>query len=134
MNQEINQIPNKPAKKKLNIMPILTILAIIYFGFLLYQAVYVNYHTNKKIEEYSSSLAQNNDEQENLKHLIAYYQTETFQELEARKKLGLKMPGEKVVKVDVPEANKTPEPKKTISKEQSQQSNPELWSEFLFGQ
>jgi len=36
-----------------------------------------------------------------LQALIAYYKTDTFAELEARKKLGLKMSGEKVIKVDV---------------------------------
>lgn len=114
------------------ITPILILLAIIYFGFLLYQAVYVNFQTNKKISESNKSLVVAQGEQGNLKDLIAYYQTGTFQELEARKKLGLKMPGEKVVKVTVPQANKTVVPPENIETT-VKKSNPELWLNFLSG-
>jgi cell division protein FtsB len=126
------QVNTKP-KPKIAIMPVLTLLAVFYFGFLLYQAVYVNYQTNKKISELNKSLAESTKGQKNLQDLIAYYKTDTFQELEARKKLGLKMPGEKVIKVTVPQTNRTPEPKKTVSQDISK-SNSELWIEYLFYQ
>lgn len=115
-------------------VPILILLGAVYFGFLLYQSVYVNYQTNKKISELNISLTEAQDEQDNLKDLIAYYKTDTFQELEARKKLGLKLPGEKVVKVEVPRVAIKDETAKSETKKDNQKSNPELWLEFLFDQ
>jgi cell division protein FtsB len=119
--------------KKLLMMPILLLLAAVYFGFLLYQSVYVNYQTNKKITKLNQSLAEAKDEQDNLKDLISYYKTDTFQELEARKKLGLKMPGEKVIKVEVPRQTSKQEKAKPENNE-DKRSNPELWLDFLLNQ
>jgi hypothetical protein len=118
---------NSTPSKRNSMVPILILLAAVYFGFLLYQSVYVNYQTNKKISEAEG-------EQENLKDLIAYYKTDTFQELEARKKLGLKLPGEKVVKVEVPKVATKEESSKPQTKSDNKRSNPELWLEFLFDQ
>jgi len=127
----------KPTSKKKGkglIFSILILLSIGYFGFLLYESVYVNFQTNEKISLYTKNFEELQAEQENLKDLIAYYQTSTFQELEARKKLGLKMPGEKVVKVEVPEAkNEKPQEQETALVS-SAKSNPQLWWEYLFYQ
>jgi cell division protein FtsB len=125
---------NSTPSKRNSMVPILILLAAVYFGFLLYQSVYVNYQTNKKISELNKSLAEAEGEQENLKDLIAYYKTDTFQELEARKKLGLKLPGEKVVKVEVPKVATKEESSKPQTKSDNKRSNPELWLEFLFDQ
>ena len=131
MNQELSKEQNP--KKSFNFMPIVTLLGIAYFGFLLYQAIFINYQTNKKIDEYTESLEKAKSDQVNLQALIAYYKTDTFQELEARKKLGLKLPGEKVVKVEVPKATKTIEPDKKPLTDNGK-SNLENWVDYLFNQ
>jgi len=131
MNQELSKEQNP--KRSFNFMPIVTLLGIAYFGFLLYQAIFINYQTNKKIDEYTESLEKAKSDQVNLQALIAYYKTDTFQELEARKKLGLKLPGEKVVKVEVPKATKTIEPDKKPLTDNGK-SNLENWVDYLFNQ
>lgn len=90
-------------------MPFLLFALLGYISFLLYQAVYFNYQTSQKIKSLKSDIAELNEQKEKLEDLIIYYQTDTFAELEARKKLGLKMPGEKVVKVDLIEQSRQAE-------------------------
>ncbi len=82
----------------------------------------------------NKTLEQTKLEQRELEVLIAYYKTTAFQELEARKKLGLKMPGEKVIKVDVPEEKKSEEDQNPAPKNAPEKSNPQLWFEYLFYQ
>ena len=129
---ETNQPKPKSTPGKVFLVPTLILLAIAYFGFLLYEAVYVNYQTNKKIDQGNISILKLQGDQQNLKDLISYYQTSAFQELEARKKLGLKMPGEKVVKVQVPQAKRTVEPEE-VAPIGNRESNPSLWLKFLSG-
>ena len=122
----------QPKQKRVFLAPLILLLGIAYIGFLLYEAVFVNYQTNKKIATLQSELKTNQSDKENLETLIAYYQTSTFQELEARKKLGLKMPGEKVVKLDVPVATKPIATNTPTTNPQANKSNIELWNEYLF--
>lgn len=122
----------KPRSKTYFVAPVLILLALVYIGFLLYQAVYVNYQTNTKIDALNESLRENKIDKQNLEVLIAYYQTDSFRELEARKKLGLKMPGEKVIKVDLAEETK-PKPQAAIAEPiHRQKTNLEYWVDYLF--
>jgi len=125
---------DRPIQKRYFLAPIVVLLVVLYLGFLLYQAIFVNYQTNKKIAELNKTLEQTKQEQQELEVLIAYYQTSAFQELEARKKLGLKMPGEKVINVDVPEEKKPEEDKEPARQSGPEKSNPQLWFEYLFYQ
>lgn len=118
--------------KRYFVAPLIILLALVYIGFLLYQAVYVNYQTNKKISALNAALKENKVSRQNLEVLIAYYKTSAFQELEARKKLGLKLPGEKVVKVEVPDESRP----RYVEEEQvaavNKKSNIEHWVDYLF--
>jgi cell division protein FtsL len=121
------------SSKRVFIAPLILLLGIGYIGFLLYQVVFVNYQTNQKISSLESQLRQNREDKGNLETLIGYYKTSSFQELEARKKLGLKLPGEKVVKIDLaeetkPSAIKPAEPVNTNLKK----TNLENWIDYLF--
>jgi len=134
MDENQRQTSSESGKKTSILTPILIILAIFYVGFLLYQAVYMNYATNQKIDKLTADLKAAQTDKDRLGLLINYYKTSTFQELEARKKLGLKMPGEKVVNVTVPEST----PQDLLSKEQSsevliKQNNSQYWIDFLAG-
>ncbi len=88
-------------KTKFNFVPLLILVLVAYVSFLLYQAVYFNYKTSQKINALKSDTLGLEDQKLQLEALISYYKTDSFAELEARKKLGMKMPGEKVIKVDV---------------------------------
>lgn len=123
----------EPKKAKFNIIPILLLLAIGYIAFLLYQAVYFNYQTNQQIRSLKGNLKQFNQDKARLESLIAYYQTSTFQELEARKKLGMKAPGEKVVQVNVEETATNQTAPEGETKTQNKKSNPQAWLDFILG-
>lgn len=134
MNDELHQQETTFKKKGSYLTPILILLAVIYVGFLLYQAVYINYATNQKINKLRNDLKMAQEDKDRLELLINYYKTSTFQELEARKKLGLKMPGEIVVKVDVPKGMTTAESKQiNLPNSDFKQSNPALWFDFMLG-
>ena len=121
--------------KKFSFVPFLILTLVAYVGFLLYQAVYFNYKTSQKIKTLKNQLVDLDSEKQKLESLIAYYQTDTFAELEARKKLGMRMPGEKAIKVDVPEDQAS------LAKEQNQQKpvtqpaipNWQKWVNYLEG-
>jgi len=122
-------------KLKNFIFPILILAAIGYVVFVLYQAIYYNFKVNQKIRELKTEINVLDQERGKLEALIAYYKTGTFQELEARKKLGLKLPGEKVVKVEVlEEATASPTSKPEAVSPQSNKPNWQLWLDYLRGE
>ncbi len=115
---------------------LIILLAIIYTGFLLYQSIYFNHKLNKKVTALKKEIVQLQEKQEQTRSLIAYYKTSSFQELEARKKLGLKMPGERVVKVDVLDlASGTGGGEESREKKNDglDRSNLDLWVDFVKG-
>ena len=120
---------------KYRVSAIVILLAIVYVVFLLYQSVYFNYQRSQKIKSLRKDIITLETKQKKIESLIAYYKTESFQELEARKKLGLKMPGEMVVKVDVKDQNNgdalTQE--KTNTNKTKPKANVELWIDFVTG-
>jgi len=120
-------------RAKFNIVPILTLLAIFYIGFLLYQAVYFNYQTNQQIRSLKNDLKQIDQEKAQIESLIAYYKTSTFQELEARKKLGMKAPGEKVVQVNVEETALPSAVQEDETRKEDQRPNYLKWWDFVRG-
>lgn len=62
-------------------------------------AVKENYETNQKIRQLKEDLANLEAEIVFVKSKIAYYQSDSFREMEARRRLGLKKNDEKVVLV-----------------------------------
>jgi cell division protein FtsB len=119
---------------KLQVVPILIFLTLAYVAFLLYQAVSLNYQTNQKITSLKKEIKEVEQDRESLDALIAYYQTPAFQELEARKKLGMKMPGEKVVTVELtktPVASKKQDPKEIETT--GGVPNYQKWLDFICG-
>ena len=122
---------------------IIGICFLVFIGFSLGKETYRNYQIEKEIqalEEEISSIEKNND---NLTHLIEYFKTESYQEKEARQKLGLQKEGEKVVVIT--EENIETEELEMESAENSIQefnqsggiqkeeiSNPRKWWNFIF--
>lgn len=132
--QSTNGLPTSGGEKtKFNFAPVLILILIGYVSFLLYQAVYFNYKTTQKIRALKSDTLDLEDQKLQLEALIAYYKTDTFAELEARKKLGLKMPGEKVIKVDVLEQSQPIEDAAADLVKGPQTPNWQNWINYLSG-
>ena len=74
-----------------------TYLFILYILFLLGRVLWINANLKNSIEKLHQQIAALEQQKKDMSNLILYYQSDAFKELEARKKLGLKKPGEKVV-------------------------------------
>ena len=123
----------KPSSSaRFNIWILVLLVGAVYAGITLYQSIYFNYKTDQQIKDLKAQMRQLDNDKEKLEALIVYYKTDTFQELEARKKLGLKMPGEKVVKVEV-EKTEQQKPKSDIAAPKDQKPNWQIWLDFLKG-
>jgi len=131
----MNEGNNEKPKKNFGLIQILLLLFIFYIFFLLYQAVYFNYATSRKIRDLKGDLVKLEQDKERLQSLIVYYQTDSFRELEARKKLGMKMPGEKIIKVEVEEETASPAVEaEEFSEDESEKPNWQKWIDFVKGE
>ncbi len=74
-----------------------SILLAVYVIFLMGRSVWTNYDLRSSIEKLNAQIAQLEEQKKELKNLNIYYQSDSFKELEARRKLGMKKPDEKVV-------------------------------------
>ena len=91
------------AQNKYWFVNILVALFVAYLLFLCYKAIVNNYKTTARISSLNEEISLVEEEKEYMEALNLYYGTNTFKELEARRKLGLKLPDEQVVKVPTAE-------------------------------
>jgi len=78
------------------------VIVVAIVGFILYnigRSIWKNYLIVQKIDSAKKEITNEELENKNLKNLIVYYQTDTYKELEARRKLGYKKPGESVLMI-----------------------------------
>lgn len=114
-------------------------LFVFYILFLLGKAILTNYNLKNTIGKLQQQIAILDQQKKDLKNLILYYQSAAFQELEARKKLGLKAPGEKVMILPVPsnsEANfpeEVTQEQKAVAGQNQKRTAPNwrLWWQFF---
>ena len=104
--------------------------------FVLGKMVWQNYQVNQQIRNLENEISEIETSNEKLSDLISYFQTETYKEQEAREKLGLVMPGEKVL-VFPEDENKEDEGDivSTITKEEDKEENLpnyKKWWNFFF--
>ena len=135
MEETQNETQKEAKKSSFGIYQILIVLVILYICFLLYQSLYSNYRTSQTIKSLKQDVAALEKQRGELEVLTAYYKTDSFQELEARKKLGLRMPGEKVIKVEEVKEAATPvaSQQKQVDSLGLQRSNWEQWLDFVKG-
>ena len=133
MNETLEGGESKaPRQDKIKLFVIFPLALAVagYTGFVLFQSVYFNYQASQKIGDLKRQFIVLEQKKLSLEALIAYYQTDTFRELEARKKLGLKMPGEKVVKVEIEKKAEQTAPQSSLPKEK-EKPNWQKWVDFL---
>jgi len=73
------------------------ILLVGYAFFVLGKMVWMNYQRDQEIKNLAKDIQAIEQENQKLSDFIAFFQTDTFKEKEAREKLGVVKPGEKVL-------------------------------------
>ena len=96
------------------------LLLVSYTFFVLGKMTWQNYQVNQQINNLEKEISGIEKENQKLSDLIAFFQTETFKEKEAREKLGMVKPGEKVL---VFPGDKNSENSITETKEVSEEKN-----------
>ena len=107
-------------------------IIVLYMLFNVGKSVWVNYSSNKEIDEESEKVIALEKEIDYMKNQIAYYQTNTYREKQAREKLGYIAPGEKALTLPVDE----PEDKivdAEIDEVKIKTPNYRLWWKYFFG-
>ena len=118
------------------------VILLIYVLIILGRSVYKNYQTNQKIVKMENEIRHLEEEKNYLENIIVYYQSDSFKELEARRKLNLQKPGEKVMAVESQSISESGNLEdiysKTLQSEEANavsqsESNFDRWREFLLG-
>lgn len=133
----INISQNTQEKMKRNLGNFLLYFLVIYTFIMLGRSVWVNWKLEQQITEIKNNVTNIQKQNKDLENLILYYQSDSYREVEARRKLGLKKPDETVVSVAVKnfsdynsEMAATKENITENSKVQTD-SNTSLWWHFL---
>jgi len=112
--------------------------AILYTFFMLGRAVWINFTLQKNIKIIEQEIAAIQQQNKNLENLILYYQSDSFREIEARQKLGLKKPGETVINVPVKKYDnyssevRAEEERLSDKPAETKTSNAKLWWQYFF--
>ena len=75
----------------------LYVVVAVYVVYSLVASIYTNYQSQKQIKAAKANIAQLTLEKEKVNSLLTYYNTKSYQEIELRRRLLLKKPGEIVV-------------------------------------
>lgn len=114
-----------------------SVLVIFYVIFLLGKSIWTNYDLRQSIQKLNSQIATLEIQKKQLADLNLYYASDPYKELEARKKLGLKKPDEKVVIIAAAETknfqDQLTQDQLNLSNEEDTQSSPNwiLWLDFF---
>jgi cell division protein FtsB len=95
---------------------------------------------NQQVDEIKAEIERLEGANSELADMIQYFGTKNYQEKEARRKLGLAKPGEKVIAVPSPEVQRET-PNEVVENEvavntvteEEQTSNPRRWWDYFFG-
>jgi cell division protein FtsB len=130
---------NKPSVWQSILKGLVYCAVLVYIAYTVGLSIDRNYQTNQQINRLKSDIATLNDQISELQYENIYYQTDSFKEVEARRRLGAKAPDEKVVIIPKQDQNSG-----TIDKSDPAAStnsgsvdeptpNSMLWWRFLFG-
>jgi len=116
---------------------ILIYFIFLYVLFILGKAIWTNWQLNKQINDIGQQIADIKVQNKNLENLILYYKSDSFREVEARKKLGLKKAGETAIAVPAQNNEnynqETEAQKQGVSESPKEESTPnwQLWWQFF---
>lgn len=117
------------------IVKILIIAVAIYIIFSISKSIWKNWQITQEIKKTDELITVLAEKIATLKNQILYFQTETFKELEARRRLGLKKADENVLlvpeNVDVAKNNGSTD-NEVQNKTSDGVSNPAKWWQYLF--
>ena len=109
---------------------------IIYSAYVIGVAIQNNFATNQQIKSLREDIVALKDDVNNLQNTIIYYQTDSFKELEARKRLGLKGAGETIIMLPKNNEKKVDSslqtPQEKTDQEEENTSNPVKWYRYIF--
>lgn len=124
-------------KMKHNLGTFLLYFLVVYTFIMLGRSVWTNWQLQRQIAEIDANVVSIQKQNKDLENLILYYQSDSFREVEARRKLGLKKPDETVVNVEVKKFTdyntEMTEAKENISEntKTSNGSNLSLWWQYF---
>lgn len=89
-------------KSKINesVKQIFYVALIAYLVIILGRSIYKNYSINQKISDLENQIIAIRVDNENIKNSLLYYNTNSFKELEIRRRLGMQKPDEQVFLFD----------------------------------
>ena len=117
---------------------VLLYLLVLYTFYMLGRSVWMNWTLQKQIGDIQNQILEIERKNNDLKNLIVYYNSESFREVEARAKLGLKKPGEMVVDVPVKSVNnfnvelQNQTQQMSVTKPAPAVPNYRLWWQYIF--
>lgn len=116
---------------------LVTLGLIAYSVYAIGRSVYANYTVNQQIASLRAQIHQIETDIAELKNLIVYYKSDSFKEIEARRRLGMRGPGEQVVILPKPEDRTTPDgtPETVIEQQKEKDAipNPQKWISYILG-
>lgn len=111
------------------------LVLLVYISYSVGWSIYRNYTINQEINQLKNDIAKLHGDIGDLQNLIVYYQSDSFKEVEARRRLGLRAPGEQVVilpKIDqqkvVSDQSQTPD---NSTDQADFTPNPVKWYKFV---
>lgn len=109
---------------------------LVYIGVTVALAINKNYQSRQKIRSIKQEIADLEAKIKRQELLNIYYNSDTYKELEARRRLSLKKPDEKVFILPKEQDQKAQAPNQPTSQSKKtsvQESNPRRWLRFLMG-
>ena len=97
----------------------------------LIQTVKHNYDLEKQIDTLRQKISLLQAQKDELSYNIAYYNTDSFKQRQARARLGLQQPGENVI--ILPSPSPSASPIVDVAKAKARRSNLRQWIDFLLG-
>jgi cell division protein FtsB len=129
------KIKRDPKKSQRFISTVFFVAVVIYMIGILSKSLWDNYQVNQEIKTLRQEVAILEEQNQRLKNLIVYYQTDSYKEKEARRKLLMRKPDERVLalpetdysheSIDIEEEAKEQE-------QQYQEPNYQLWIDYIF--
>lgn len=117
---------------------IATFLLFSYIAFLVGKVIWLNWQLHREISQIEQQISELKTQQKDLENLVLYYQSDSYREIEARRKLGLKKNDE--IAIAIPSKSyqnyedELQSQKQGVAEKKSEETVPnrELWYNYFF--